>query len=261
MTQVTLSKDTVRAMAERLRDFAAAGGTEFKQTHAYEAVARMLGYRNWNTLQGILDQPGSKQTSETGSDPIRVYWPWVRRAAAGKLHSNGTPIHRPITWQAPKKDGSSIYRVQFPSLSDEPPPFDLPVKRQANDVDGEALLGIFVEAVACLLEVYADKKLNGIPEMGREVSQNLWHCVMYYHVPGLERLSLHVRAQGTVDREESRQLLIEAAYDAVRDLRKWSAPLLENYRQAGKPWEALEEFGDWVPEVLRTARLKQPHTT
>ena len=46
-------------MASRLREFMREGGHEMKQTHAYEAIAKMLGYRNWNTLTTV-----SKRTDE-----------------------------------------------------------------------------------------------------------------------------------------------------------------------------------------------------
>jgi hypothetical protein len=59
MVAISLTHDNVKEMASRLRQFLAAGGTSIKQTHAYEAVARSLGYRDWNTLHGALQSPSS----------------------------------------------------------------------------------------------------------------------------------------------------------------------------------------------------------
>jgi hypothetical protein len=54
MVAITLTPDNAKDMAHRLRQFLAAGGTSIKQTHAYEALAKALGYRDWNTLAGAL---------------------------------------------------------------------------------------------------------------------------------------------------------------------------------------------------------------
>ena len=50
MSSIALNKPTIKLMAERLRTYLRAGGTDLKQTNAYEAIARVLGYRDWNTL-------------------------------------------------------------------------------------------------------------------------------------------------------------------------------------------------------------------
>jgi len=54
MVAISLTHDNVKEMAHRLRQFLAAGGMSIKQTHAYEALAKSLGYRDWNTLVGAL---------------------------------------------------------------------------------------------------------------------------------------------------------------------------------------------------------------
>lgn len=59
MVAISLTHETAREMANRLRQFLAAGGTSIKQTHAYEALAKSLGYRDWNTLAGALESTGS----------------------------------------------------------------------------------------------------------------------------------------------------------------------------------------------------------
>ncbi len=51
---VSLSRESIGQMVTRLRDFLSAGGTALKQTHGYEAVARVFGYRNWNTLEAAI---------------------------------------------------------------------------------------------------------------------------------------------------------------------------------------------------------------
>jgi len=59
MVTITLSAAGARKAANRLREFLAAGGINLKQTHAYEALARTLGYANWNTLQALLNETAS----------------------------------------------------------------------------------------------------------------------------------------------------------------------------------------------------------
>ena len=54
MVAISLTHDNAKDMANRLRQFLAAGGISIKQTHAYEALAKSLGYRDWNTLVGVL---------------------------------------------------------------------------------------------------------------------------------------------------------------------------------------------------------------
>lgn len=59
MVAISLTHENVKEMANRLRQFLAAGGTSIKQTHAYEALAKSLGYRDWNTLSAALQPTGS----------------------------------------------------------------------------------------------------------------------------------------------------------------------------------------------------------
>jgi multidrug efflux pump subunit AcrB len=59
MVAISLTHDSAKEMANRLRQFLAAGGISIKQTHAYEALAKSLGYRDWNTLLGALQASGS----------------------------------------------------------------------------------------------------------------------------------------------------------------------------------------------------------
>jgi hypothetical protein len=54
MVTINLSAAGAKEAAARLREFLAANGVNLKQTHAYEALARTLGYANWNTLQALL---------------------------------------------------------------------------------------------------------------------------------------------------------------------------------------------------------------
>src|SRR5215471_2641696 len=54
MVTINLSAAGAKEAAARLREFLAANGVSLKQTHAYEALARTLGYANWNTLQALL---------------------------------------------------------------------------------------------------------------------------------------------------------------------------------------------------------------
>lgn len=54
MVAISLTHDSAKEMANRLRQFLAAAGISIKQTHAYEALAKSFGYRDWNTLLGAL---------------------------------------------------------------------------------------------------------------------------------------------------------------------------------------------------------------
>lgn len=63
MVAISLTHENAKEMANRLRQFLAAGGMSIKQTHAYEALAKSLGYRDWNTLLGAL-----QWTSSTAQD-------------------------------------------------------------------------------------------------------------------------------------------------------------------------------------------------
>lgn len=64
MVAISLTHDSVKEMANRLRQFLADGGTSIKQTHAYEALAKSFGYRDWNTLLGTLQSAPAATTSE-----------------------------------------------------------------------------------------------------------------------------------------------------------------------------------------------------
>lgn len=59
MVAISLTREGAKEMANRLRQFLAAGGTSIKQTHAHEALAKCLGYRDWNTLVAALESTGS----------------------------------------------------------------------------------------------------------------------------------------------------------------------------------------------------------
>lgn len=59
MVAISITLESAKEMANRLRQFLAAGGTSIKQTHAYEALAKSLGYRDWNTLSAALQSAGS----------------------------------------------------------------------------------------------------------------------------------------------------------------------------------------------------------
>lgn len=65
MVAISLTHDNVKEMANRLRQFLAAGGTSIKQTHAYEALAKCFGYRDWNTLAGALQSPAPDMPRDT----------------------------------------------------------------------------------------------------------------------------------------------------------------------------------------------------
>jgi hypothetical protein len=54
MVTVNLSTTGAKEAAARLREFLAANGVGLKQIDAYEALARTLGYANWNTLEALL---------------------------------------------------------------------------------------------------------------------------------------------------------------------------------------------------------------
>jgi hypothetical protein len=80
MVAISLTHDNLKEMANRLRQFLAAGGTSIKQTHAYEALAKSLGYRDWNTLLGAL--PSTISTSQGIA---------AEHAAGAHEHSPGMP--------------------------------------------------------------------------------------------------------------------------------------------------------------------------
>lgn len=77
MVAISLTQENVKEMANRLRQFLAAGGTSIKQTHAYEALAKAFGYRDWNTLLGALQSadPASQDVDAKESGAASVAAP------------------------------------------------------------------------------------------------------------------------------------------------------------------------------------------
>mgnify|MGYP000936470642 FL=1 len=261
MVTTTISKETAKNMASRLREFLREGGHEMKQTHAYEAIAKMLGYRNWNTLTTVLEEkPAGELLPDRTADEIEIYWPWVGLARSRERHASGDLVHQPLTWQAAQAGKPIVYHFELPTMMMEPQSFGLSITGTPNEVSGEALLAIFIEAVANLIEAYAAKRMEGV-SAGHEVSRNIWHTRIQYHVPGAKTFELAIRARGGRDQAESKILLVQAAGQAARDLHAWAQPILDRYRQTGRPWSDLEQYGDWVGYVLRSARLSTPHLT
>jgi Glyoxalase superfamily protein len=78
MVAISLTHDNAKDMANRLRQFLAAGGISIKQTHAYEALAKSLGYRDWNTLVGALQsqepavEVGAKASGQSANLPATL---------------------------------------------------------------------------------------------------------------------------------------------------------------------------------------------
>ena len=66
MVTINLSAAGAKEAVARLREFLAADGITLKQTHAYEALARTLGYANWNTLQALLSATPSTEREAAG---------------------------------------------------------------------------------------------------------------------------------------------------------------------------------------------------
>jgi hypothetical protein len=66
MVTINLSAAGAKEAVARLREFLAADGIGLKQTHAYEALARTLGYANWNTLQALLSATPSTENEAAG---------------------------------------------------------------------------------------------------------------------------------------------------------------------------------------------------
>jgi hypothetical protein len=66
MVTINLSAMGAKEAVARLRAFLAADGISLKQAHAYEALARTLGYANWNTLQALLN---ARALSESEANP------------------------------------------------------------------------------------------------------------------------------------------------------------------------------------------------
>ena len=74
MVTIDLSAAGAKKAATRLRDFLAAAGIDLKQTHAYEALARTLGYANWNTLQATLSIPGDSAAAKSAATMSVKFW-------------------------------------------------------------------------------------------------------------------------------------------------------------------------------------------
>jgi hypothetical protein len=81
MVTITLSAAGTKKAVSRLREFLASVGIGLKQTHAYEALAKALGYPNWNTLQAKLGPPAM---------PKRVASPDVTALTDSLLSEPGT---------------------------------------------------------------------------------------------------------------------------------------------------------------------------
>jgi hypothetical protein len=258
MTAIIISKQTAKEMASRLREFLHAGGHDIKQTHTYEAVAKMFGYRNWNTLSAQLDQsPDSESTVDRNADELEIYWPWVGLARSRERRANGSLIHQPLTWQARSAGKPVTYHWLLPTMVNEPVSFELPIIGEPGRVDGEALLAIFTEAIANLIEVYTAKGLDGL-SLGYENSRKIWSAEVQYHLRNGETFTFIIRARGSQDRATSQALLVSAADQVAEDLHAWGHPLLDRYRATGRRWDNLEQYGTWVNEVLHSARLVTP---
>lgn len=259
MVTTTISKESAKNMASRLREFMREGGHEMKQAHAHEAIAKMFGYRNWNTLTTVLEKkPAVEVPPDRTADEIEIYWPWVGLARSRERHVSGALVHQPLTWQAVQAGKPTVYHFELPTMMTEPQAFGLSITGAPNKVNGDALLAIFIEAVANLIEAYAAKGMEGA---GHEVSRNIWQKQVKYHVPIAKTFEFAIRARGGKDHAESKALLVRAAEAAARDLHAWAQPILDRYRQTGRPWSDLEPYGDWVGYVLRSARLQTPHLT
>ncbi len=68
MVTITLSAVGAKNAANRLREFLAAEGIKLKQTHAYEALAQVLGYPNWNTLQALINGTSSSEIAANAAN-------------------------------------------------------------------------------------------------------------------------------------------------------------------------------------------------
>ena len=92
MVTIHLSAAGAKEAVARLREFLAADGITLKQTHAYEALARTLGYANWNTLHALLsatpsterEAAGPAATAPTGEQPARAGETTAEQGTAGK---------------------------------------------------------------------------------------------------------------------------------------------------------------------------------
>jgi hypothetical protein len=117
---VTLTRANVGEMAKRLREYLAAGEHPIKQTHALEAIAKALGYRNWNTLEPKLVRSEAEPTQqiepaeETGSDlPSRASpndehsFEFILKRSIGEERWRGllgTLVYRGNSWNIARGD-------------------------------------------------------------------------------------------------------------------------------------------------------------
>lgn len=267
MVDVAVTIDSAKDMAKRLRKFLEAGGLDIQHTYACEAVAQMLGYRNWNTLHGVLGSAHSTPAAntETGTGPASAlgsdlrFWPWVDFALRRGCHPDGVPMHKPLTHVRTENDGSHSFMIDLPTLREEPEPFALPVNHHPPSPDAEALFGVAILGIAGMIESYADKGMKGLPETGHEVSRNWsWATSEYpfYINESVEWMSYSIRAVGGDTYEERIAKLTAEARRAVSDLRAWGAPLVDKFKQTGRSTKELEMYGDWVRGSLRSAKLE-----
>lgn len=267
MVDVLVTIDSAKDMAKRLRKFLEAGGFEIQHTHACEAVAQMLGYRNWNTLHGVLGLADCSQASSTetakGLGPAPAtdlrFWPWVDFAFRRGCHPDGTPVHNPLTHARMEKDGRYFLMIDLPTLREEPAPFALPANPKPPSPDGEALLGVAIMGIAGMIESYADKDMEGLPESGRDMSRNWsWATSQFpFKIDGTYQwMSYSIRTVGGDTYEERKANLVAEACRAVSDLRAWAAPLVDKFKQTGRSTKELEVYGDWVWGALRSAGLE-----
>lgn len=267
MVDVSVTTKTAKDMAKRLRKFLEAGGFEIQHTHACEAVAQMLGYRNWNTLHGTLDSadvnhaPSARAQTGLGPAPATDlrFWPWVDLAFRRGCHSDGTPLHLPLTHARTEKDGSYFLMIDLPTLREEPAAFALPANPEPPSPDGEALLGVAVLGIAGMIEEYAEEGMENMPEAGRDIARNWsWATSRFpFDINGtVQWMGYSIRTVGGETYEERKANLVAEARRVVSDLRAWAEPLIEKFKQTGRSTKELERYGDWVSGALRSAGLK-----
>lgn len=74
MVTISLSAAGAKKAATRLREFLSSAGVDLKQSHAYEALARTLGYANWNTLQAKLSAVEDSVETKNGTTVSLKFW-------------------------------------------------------------------------------------------------------------------------------------------------------------------------------------------
>jgi hypothetical protein len=250
---VDLSKDNLKAMASRLRTYLRDDGIELKHTNALEAVAQMLGHRNWNTLAA-----SSERSDPTSAEPVRTdlyYWPWVARAIKGERRPNGAPRHLLQTWQAPKRDGTNTLSFDFVTMKPEPSPIGVPITGGAGDDEVVALLGVFTAAIAKIIDEYADGGLAVASQWSHETSGNMRSATLTFHIPSIEKVELTLRAEGGANYEEGKANLVAEAREVAVYLHARAASMLAAWRASGRPFIQLAKHGQWVEYALYAARL------